>query len=175
MLAGTNKTDESWVRARRKPQRCPQVSRGCATQRWRKKRGFTCLIACNTTPACNTNLTRSVYAVRARAASPAMGKGQAGQALKQAARLPPFVATCESPVSAGMLCFQELIAQQQSCSQCLQALHRGFASRFFTSQRRNCNIAGQIKPISPMKLRFSPVASRLPLGSSEPGGDLSIF
>ena len=49
MLFGPNKTDGFWVRARRKPQRYPQVSRGFATLPWRKRRGSRGQIACNTT------------------------------------------------------------------------------------------------------------------------------
>ncbi|ABE42870.1 hypothetical protein Bpro_0914 [Polaromonas sp. JS666] len=48
MLDGTNKSDGCWVRARRTPQRYPQVSRGFATPPWRKRRGFMFQIACNT-------------------------------------------------------------------------------------------------------------------------------
>ena len=47
-LEGTLKTDGFLVRARRKPQRYQQVSRGFATQPWPKRRGFQCLIACDT-------------------------------------------------------------------------------------------------------------------------------
>ena len=48
VLDGTNKSDGFWVRARRKPQRYPQVSRGFATPPWRERRGFMFQIACNT-------------------------------------------------------------------------------------------------------------------------------
>src|SRR5665647_333490 len=50
MLDGTNKNDGFWVRARRKPQRYQGVSRGFATQPWRKRRAFMFQIACNTAP-----------------------------------------------------------------------------------------------------------------------------
>ncbi len=48
-LGGTVKTDGFLVRARRKPQRYPQVSRGFATQPWPKRRGFQSRTTCNTT------------------------------------------------------------------------------------------------------------------------------
>jgi hypothetical protein len=48
MLDGTNKNDGFGVRARRKPQRYPKVSRGFATPPWRQRRVFMFQIACIT-------------------------------------------------------------------------------------------------------------------------------
>ena len=85
------------------------------------------------------------------------------------------VALCTQENFQRMLSFWELFPQPKSCPRQPHGLHRGLAPYFFDSQRGIRNITGQIKPISPMKPRFSPVASRLPLGSSYPGGDLSNF
>ena len=48
LLDGTFKTDGFLLRARRKPKRYPQVSRGFATTHWAKRRGFKCQIECST-------------------------------------------------------------------------------------------------------------------------------